>query len=713
MMKKKLIIGVLAVIVGCSSFAQIDRSIPPTPQPNPEININIPEVITLENGLKVIVVENHKLPKVSFQLFVDYPTLPKGDKVGLTGIFGELLASGTETMPKDEFDATVDYMGATVSTNSNGFYASSLKKHTPKLLALLSDLVIAPAFPKDEFDRILKQNLSAIASEESSPASMASNVAAVVNYGTKHPYGEVTTESTLNNIELEDIKKHYSKNFIPNKAYMIVVGDINRDEARELISEHFSEWKQGEDLQQENFKTPTTKGNNVYFVDKPGAVQSQVTITHTLDLKPGHEDVLKLKVLNQILGGGSFSARLMSNLREDKAYTYGCYSRISEDELYGKFSAGGSFRNEVTDSAIVEILSEIFKISSEAVTDKELDLAKSSMTGAFARSLESPQTIARFALNTVRYDLPDDYYANYLTRLEKLTKEDLLAVAKKYLQPLNLNIIVVGNAEISDKLKNFDANNEIKVKDAFGRDKSQLKQAGEGITPTSVIQDFIYKKCSVSSEKELDKFMSKFGYIEKTYKAEMDMGGMTAKMYLTTYSGKPNKSASYVKIEAPQQNMVAQKEWFDGETGGTYVMMQGVSKYEGEELEEKKRPSFPDPQFHYASNEDIKMELLGIDEVDGEACYKLKITKVGDVDFSHEYYSVESGWLIKQETFSTDEEGNAVSTTVLYNNYQEVKKGFMVAEQMTLVTNGQKIESHLENAVMGKKPKSDAFEGKF
>lgn len=710
-MKKYIILSITALFISTGGFAQIDRSVVPKPQPNPEIKINIPEVLTMENGLKVIVVENHKLPKVSFQLFVDYPVMPEGDKAGMSSIFGEMLGSGTTKTNKDDFDAKVDYMGASVSTSSRGFFASSLKKHTPKLLSLLEEMITSPAFPESEFDRIVNQSVSALASEKSDPNAMASNVAGVVNYGKDHPYGEVTTEQTLGNIKLEDIKNHYNNYFMPNMAYLVIVGDVTQAEAKEYVNKYFSSWKKGEAKKTNVFATPKSEGNNVYFVDKPGAVQSRITITHNLDLTPGHADLIKLRVLNQILGGGSFSARLMSNLREDKAYTYGCYSQISPDLIKGSFTAGGSFRNEVTDSAVVQILAEISKICSEEVTDKELELVKNSMTGAFARSLENPETMARFALNTVRYNLPADYYATYLKNLEKVTKQELLAVAKKYLRPDNLNIIIVGNEEIADKLTVFDTNGDMERKDAEGNEQVKLKAVQPGITAQSIFKTYVYKSMGVSSEEEYAKKMKKIGFIQKTQTAFMEAFG--ADMFLTTYSGAPNKTASILKIKSPQGNMTAQKEYFNGEAGGTFVMGQGKTKYEGDELEDKKAGAFPMSQVGYINSSVYKTELLGIDEVDGQEYYKIKVTKEGEDDFGYEYYSTETGWLSMEENFTTDEEGNTVTALVYHSDYQEVKKGLVLPHKMKVVNQGQTIEFTLASVVIKKKPKSTAFEGQF
>jgi zinc protease len=709
-MKTRKLLTLIAVIFSFSSIAQLDRSKIPTPQPNPEINIDIPDVITYDNGLKVIVVESHKLPQVAFQLFVDYPILKEGDKAGLTSVFGSLLGSGTASFAKDDFDAKVDYMGASVFTSSRGFFASSLKKHTPNLLELLSEVVTAPSFPESEFDRIVNQTISGLATEKSDPEAMSGNVASTVNYGKKHPYGDIETEATVGNITLDDIKAHYKEYFVPNHAYLVIVGDVTPEEADGYVKKYFLKWGKGQDHKQELYTVPSYEGNNVFFVDKPGAVQSRITITHTVQLKPGHPDVLKLRLLNQILGGGSFSAHLMQNLREDKAYTYGCYSSINSDPLNARFSAGGSFRNEVTDSAIVQILMEVDWMTKNLVDEGELRLVKNSMTGSFGRSLERDRTLANFALNMARYNLPKDYYAGYLTKLEAITREDLLAVAKKYLKPENIQIIIVGNEEVAEKLAVFDTKDGMEFKDNYGNEKLNLKSAGEGVTAESILKNYTYKRFSADEQDYLVK-LAKIGYIETTYSAFVEMFG--GNMSMTNYAGTPNKSASIVKVEAGGQNMVMQKDWFDGESGAEFIAMQGKTEFTGDTLERKKRPSFPIAQYWYMTDPTLKVELLGIDEVEGEEYYKIRVQTKGETSFIFEYYSVKTGWLAIEETFNEGPEGKMVMTSFLYSDYREVKKGFMAPYKMSIVQPGMTIEADLVKAKVGKKPKSAAFGGEF
>lgn len=708
---KRIIALATILFLSISSFAQLDRSNAPKPQPNKPFELTMPDVWSFENGLKVLVVENHKLPKVSFQLFIDYPLQPEGMKAGLSDLYGQMLSAGTTSTPKDQFDAKIDYIGADLFTNSRGFYASSLKKHTPVLLGLISEMITSPAFPEDELERLKKQTISGLASEKNDAGAISNNIIGIANYGATHPYGEVVTEKTIESIEISDIKAYYDKFFNPNQAYLIIVGDVTKDEVKGYVNDYFLGWKKGEDIRATSFVVPPRQNNNVYFSSRPGAVQSVIKITQTVDIKPGAQDALALSVLNQILGGGSFSARLMSNLREDKAYTYGCYSSISPDPYMGEFTAGGSFRNEVSDSAITQILFEINKICSEEVLDEELELAKNSMTGSFARSLENPQTIARFALNTARYNLPNDYYATYLQRLDKITKKDLMMVATKYLDPSKFNIVVVGNEEIVENLKQFDADGNIVMKNHYGQDAQSLKKVAEGITAESIINGYVMKYMNVESMDAVTAKLAKIGYIEEVMTAHME--AMGADITMINYAGTPNKTASILKVNSAQGNMTMQKEYFNGEAGGTFVMGAGKTTYEGDELEAKKEPNFPISQLYYFTNKKLKVELLGIDVVNDKEYYKIKVTKEGEDDIKFEYYGVESGLLEITEAITTDDEGNTQTVMVEFGDYKLIKKGLFMPHKMTINAGEQQLNFITQSVTVKKKPKSTAFNGVF
>ncbi|MFD1551986.1 insulinase family protein [Putridiphycobacter roseus] len=703
----KNFITLILVLVSFSAMAQIDRSKAPTPQPNPKINIPTPKISTLDNGLKVIVVENHNLPKISYQLFIDNPEHLEENKVGTADLFGELLGSGTSDYTKAEFDETVDFMGASFFPNSNGFYASSLTKHSEKLLNLLKSVVTSPLLSESEFERIKKQTLSGLEANKSDASSMSSNASAVINYGKSHPYGEVLTEETLNNISLADIRAYYTNFFRPNNAYLVVVGDVTEENAKNLATKYFGDWKAlEENIPTKEFQVNQSKGNQVYFVNKPGAVQSVIKITNTIDLKPGSKDAIKLSVLNSILGGGSFSARLMSNLREDKAYTYGCYSSINSDLLVGEFTAGGSFRNEVTDSAVTQILKEITRITQEKVTPAELDLVIKSKTGAFARSLESPQTVARFALNTIRYNLPLNYYADYLKNLEAVTADDLLNVAQAYLRPNNLNIIVVGNEEVAEKLLKFDADGKIDYKNGLGGEAITLEAMPEGVTTKTILDNFIHKTFIADNQKAILKKLKKNKYTKTVYDGTLPQMGMN--LELTNLSAQPNKSATLMKANG----MTMQQEFFNG-TAGKSISMQGEVALSAEDIKEKSQPNYPFDQFHYLNNPNLAITALGVDEVKGVKYYKLEVKNTISEDLKYEWYGVEDGLLHKSESIITNE-GESMTITIELSDYKMYggdKTGMLFSEKQIMNNNGMIIELKLKSVEMGKKVDNELFEG--
>jgi predicted Zn-dependent peptidase len=453
-MKKLILTTILSLPLFLS--AQIDRSIQPKAGNAPIININDSEVFTLENGITVILSENHKVPRVSFDLVMGSDPRMENDKAGLADMAGSLILSGTTNRTKDQLDKEIDYIGANLTADKSSMTLSCLTKHMNTGLSLMSDVLFNANFPESEVERIRNQNKDGLISMKSDGSSMANNATVKINFP-NHPFGEVMTEESLLSISREEIMAYYAANFTPNGSYLVIVGDISKEEAMNVTKKYFSSWSGKPAFKNDLGFGKKAKGNQVYFVKKPGAVQSVVYITFPIEMKSGDKNQLPLNVLNGILGGGGFGTRLFQNLREDKAYTYGCYSTVTVTENGSWMSAGGNFRNAITDSAIIEILKEFDVITTELVKDEELSLTKSSMSGNFGRSLERPQTIARFALNIKKNNLESDYYKTYLQRLDAVSKEDVLAMAKKYFTAKNCNIIVVGNEEIIGNLTKFDS----------------------------------------------------------------------------------------------------------------------------------------------------------------------------------------------------------------------------------------------------------------
>ena len=603
----------------------------PESGPPPKVQIGSYEQFQLSNGLKIIVVENHKLPRVSFQLYVDAPERLEDEKTGYADMAGDLLNKGTVSRTKSAIDEEIDFMGANLTTSSSGIFASSLTKHSENLMVILSDVLLNPTFPDSEFKKIKTQTLSALAQSKDDPNQIAANVADVLRYGKDHPYGEVVTEKTIENISLEDCKKYYQDYFKPNLSYLVVVGDITPPNAMMLAERYLGEWKSAKELEKVDWTIPEGPSKTVVdFVHKPGAVQSVINITYPIYLPPGHEDIIKAGVMNTMLGG-FFQSRLMQNLRETHAYTYGARSRIDNDKLVGFFNAGASVRNEVTDSSIVEFLAELNAIRAQPIGKDDLDMVKNVIAGNFSRSLERPETIARFALNTARYKLPADYYASYLKKLDAVTTNDVMEMAKKYVRPDKAHIIVVGNKdEVAEKLDVFSHDGKLKYYDHYGNKivPSESK-IPEGVTTATILEDYLN---AIGGKDKLMKVNS----LSSVMKA--DLGGPS--ILMETYQKDGNKFS----LTMMMNGQVMQSQVYNN--GKAMASGMGQKKaIEGDELEDLKISVKMFPELFYEKF-GYSPELKGMEDINGIKAYKVVVTKPNGKTFT-DYFDITSSLKIR------------------------------------------------------------------
>jgi zinc protease len=291
---KKILFSIFALSLFTAVHAQkLDRSIRPKAGPAPEIKLGDAESFTLDNGLKVFVVENHKLPAVTYSIQLDVQPEPEGNKTGMNSMVGELITSGTKTRNKDKFDEEVDFISAAIGANSQSIFGRSLTKYQDRLLDLMSDALLNANFQQSDLDKLKKQALAGLEASKNEPDAMLNNVASVLNYGANHPYGEVTTEATINNITLADCNAYYKKYFRPNVAYMAIVGDINLAQAKEMANKYFGKWEKGDVVKATYPKVTAPAATEVDFVPRDGAVQSVVSITYPIDLMIGTPDVIK------------------------------------------------------------------------------------------------------------------------------------------------------------------------------------------------------------------------------------------------------------------------------------------------------------------------------------------------------------------------------------------------------------------------------------
>ena len=466
------------------------RAMAPEPGPAPEIQLGDFEDFKLDNGLQVVLVENHKLPRVSYQLFVDVPLHLEGATAGAQEMLGSMLRRATTTMTKEQIDDAVDFIGATLSTSGSGAYASTISKYKEDVMKLMADVILNAEFPQEEFDKVKEDTKAGLAQQTSDPNAIADRVRRAVTYGLDHPYGEQMTEQTLGNIDLATVKNVYDTYFVPNRSYLVMVGDLTPEEARQLAETNFSDWEEKE-VEVPEFATPQRPaGVTVNFVPRSGSVQSNIVFSDPIALEPGTKEAIRAQLLNIVLGSG-FNGRLFANLREDKGYTYGAYSSTNDDPVVGNFQAYASVRNEVTDSAVTEFMYELGKIADEPISEKELADAKMQTAGSFGRALESPQRIASYALNTARYKLDRDFYPNYLKVMQNTSVNDVKEVADELITPKRINIIVVGDKAEADKLARFATSGQVNYYDVNGAAVNMEEMSAPAdVTPEEVINGY-------------------------------------------------------------------------------------------------------------------------------------------------------------------------------------------------------------------------------
>jgi zinc protease len=649
----KKIIFFCLLLTSVAAMAQVDRTQAPKPAPAREIKIGAYQTFTLKNGLQVFVVENHKLPRIQFSLQLKNNPIYQGEKEGYVEMAGTLIGTGTKTKTKAQLDEEIDFIGANLSTGSDGIFASSLSKHSNKLLDLMTDVLYNPAFAPEEMEKLKTQTLSGLAASKDDPGSIAGNVRRALVYGKQHPYGLSTSEKSVEAITLEDCKNYYNTYFKPNNAYLAIVGDIDFKSAKSLVEKYFSKWTPGE-VKNPTYTLPVEPAKTyVALVDRAASVQSVINIGYPVDLKPGTPDVIKTRVTNQILGGG-FSARLNQNLREKNGFTYGANSSLGPDILVGNFNASASVRNEVTDSAVFEFLGELKRMVNEPVTEAELIAAKAEISGAFGRSLESPQTIASFALNTARYNLPKDYYNNYVKAIDAVTLADVQATAKKYIRPENAHIVVVGKgADVADKLKKF---GEVKYFDIYGESYVPTKASAlpADLTAEKVIAKYIE---AIGGEKKVNELKS----IKTTAKGTIQ--GMDVSMVSSKAAGGKYFMELSVAGMGTMQKIVSDGKDIAQEMRGQKMPIDAGLK------EISLFDAFIVPELSLAKM-NIKSILKAIENVDGVEAY------VVDYIFStggkiSNYFDRNTGLKIQTVTYVKTPQGE-VAVPIQFQDYKDV-----------------------------------------
>jgi len=447
------------------------RAEQPKGGPSPVLTLPKVQHKTLKNGLQIVLVENHALPIVAMRLIV-----PAGgeknptDKAGLADLVAEMLDEGTKTRGALEIAEALESIGARLGTGASQDAAfvslTTLSSQLGKALDVFAEIATAPAFKEEDFSRVRDKIKTSLLQSKDAPAAIAGRAFSRVLYGDKHPYAfpTVGTEKSIEKLTRADLEKFHAQHYLPNTSKVVVVGDVTIDQAAAELEKRLGTWKKGKAPRAKAPPTPKDVGRRVVLVDKEGASQSVVRIGH-VGVPRKHADYAALLVMNDILGG-SFTSRINLNLREKKGYTYGARSGFTMLRGAGPFSAGGNVKADVTRESIDELLKELEGICKDKVTDEELSEAKAGLAARSPARFETNASTAGELADVLIHDLPEDDIATMVQRIQAVTTDDVLRVARKYVRAQNAVIVVVGDRKnVEPKLSGL---GKIEHRDARG-----------------------------------------------------------------------------------------------------------------------------------------------------------------------------------------------------------------------------------------------------
>jgi zinc protease len=416
-----------------------------------KVKLPRPGTATLANGLQLIVLEDRRVPRVTFQLMIpgaggyyDPAELP-----GVASVTATMMREGTVNRSSSQLSEQLETIAATVgvSTGMSSTEAfvngSSLTEHADQLFEIFADVLLNPSFAEEELGRYKQRTQAGLIQQRANPGFLGNELYSRIMYG-DHPAGRVSlTPEGLKQVTRAALVDFHRTRYVPDHAALAISGDISLADARKLVESKLGAWKKSGTPKPTIAEPPAPGATKVSFVGRPNSVQTNLMVGAPAISRTDPEyDVVQ--VMNKIIGGGP-TGRLFMVLREEKGYTYGAYSNVSTPSWRGAWTASTEVRTDVTGDALRDLLAEVSKLRDQPVPDKEFADHKRAMVGSFALSLESPQQMIGYYVTSWRYGLPADYWDNYPARIDAVTKAQVQAAARKYLDPSRLQIVAVGD----------------------------------------------------------------------------------------------------------------------------------------------------------------------------------------------------------------------------------------------------------------------------
>ena len=441
----------LTLAAAVSAQQPLDRSKIPPPGRTPTLTVPAWTRSTLANGAALILSEKHDLPLVSLTLTFmgGADQYEPADKRGVASLTAAMMSEGTKTRTGEALSNALQLLGTSIQVSvgaesgSIGFQSTSAK--FPQALELLADMLENSTFPADALERLRAQRLVALAQAKSEPGAIAVRVFPRLLYGGQHPFGQPVTEASMRAITHDDVLAFHTAYFQPGRALVTIVGDVSPASVKATVDRALAAWPPGGAKPTFSYPAlPSARPATIYLVDKPGAAQSTFAIGN-----PGPPrstaDYYALQVMNVILGG-TFTSRLNLNIREEKGYSYGASSSFAYGKGPGAFKAGGDIVSAKSDAALVEFMKELRGIGgARPITDDELTMAKDALVQRLPGTFGSVSGINSALTLLWDQGLADDYYQQYAKKVATITKDDVVRVARQYIDLDHLAIVIVGD----------------------------------------------------------------------------------------------------------------------------------------------------------------------------------------------------------------------------------------------------------------------------
>ncbi|MEI8133852.1 MAG: insulinase family protein [bacterium] len=642
----KKIVLLIVLFAASVSFAQADHTKKPAPGPIPKSAFpTMNNSLKLKNGLRVVLVENHKQPLVFFRTLITSGNAQDESNVGAAAAVSALLEKGTDKFKAEELAKKLDYYGANLGAASSvddiNVSINCLKKDMGEILPLYADIIQNPGFPKEEFDKYASRVKSGIIRARQNPADLARRMGRKLTYDI-HPYGEIETEETIGKLSPEILKYWHKKNFCAANAIIAVVGDVTESEIMPLLEKNFGKWEKGNAVEPHYPPLPETRGMTITLINRPSSVQSTIRLQKLGRAVTDPEFDQASFLMSLLAGNGTigFQNRLFQNIREKHGYTYTPGGSLTTSKDRGIMVAIAEVRNNVTDSALDQMLFEYRRLSSEPVPTEELDFAKGLITGKYLMDLANPQLTSAKALAILEYGFAADHFSSYPSRVNEFTAADLQKVGQKVFSPGDVNVIVVGDAsQIKSKLERFGRVN------VYDLDLKPIKFTDEKITPASItLDDVLALMYKTLNKTALEKITSREIHGDQS----ISITGDSHVGQVTIIEAAPNKLYKKTDFGGP----MVMEERNDGQHVMAYYRGADNGVTDPDEKFKLAETIFNDALHLRDAGTSVK--LLGLGNAPGGESYILDIMKKG---VAHEkwYINKETGYIIRKAFLSGDE----------------------------------------------------------